>query len=308
MSKLKSSGWNPNQNASHLLAQAGVNLVNIFVNHAGTDKNKIAHDECAPTIRSVMANIHSAIHEAATNFKGYMKNIHAEMDTQHKLEVPFMYMRPPRIRSCVWELLWYEEVKINCYGCSPSNPGMAGSGVVFMVYTGERGKAWIKQLLDIACLFLAPKMEEIEVPVEEYKFIFEVKNLQIMELQVLGTLKWRMKAATPFTFMDYFFRKNNDDLPPPSTHISRLVKLILRRTRGIEYLEFKPSEAAAAVLISVIMEINLDKYEPYFIKMHKRSTKDHVSHEDESKTSKDSVESSENDVQVLVGCCINDQH
>ncbi|KAF6159525.1 hypothetical protein GIB67_032296 [Kingdonia uniflora] len=34
-------------------------------------------------------------------------------------------------------------------------------------------------------------------------------------------------------------------------------------------------------------------------KKQKLSTKDHVSHEDESKTSKDSVDSSENDVQVL---------
>ncbi|KAF6172797.1 hypothetical protein GIB67_034649 [Kingdonia uniflora] len=183
---------------------------------------------------------------------------------------------------------------------------------------------------------------------------------------------------------------NNDDLPPPSLQIYRLVELILRITREIEYLEFKSSEVAAAVSISVIRETNLDKYEPCFIKnvqkervfkclelihelqrsaavqsvpqnpigvldvlclsnksdelptvssvnssqedsnfkreyqkiamdmvlsimknnskKQKLSTKDHVSHEDENKTSKDSVESNENDVQVLVGCFINDQH
>ncbi|KAF6145171.1 hypothetical protein GIB67_020362 [Kingdonia uniflora] len=80
-----------------------------------------------------------------------------------------------------------------------------------------------------------------------------------MKLLVLSTLKWRMRVVTPFTFMDYFFCKNNDDLPPPGSQISRLVELILR------------------------------------------STKDHLSHEDESKTSKDSVERNENDVQVLGG-------
>ncbi|KAF6154180.1 hypothetical protein GIB67_016432 [Kingdonia uniflora] len=68
-----------------------------------------------------------------------------------------------------------------------------------------------------------------------------------------------MRAVTPFTFMDYFFRKNNDDLPLPSSQISRLVELILRVTRGIKYLEFKPSEVAAVVSISVIRETNLDK-------------------------------------------------
>ncbi|KAF6144713.1 hypothetical protein GIB67_017732 [Kingdonia uniflora] len=102
------------------------------------------------------------------------------------------------------------------------------------------------QLLAAACLSLAAKIEEIEVPlsvnlqVEECKFIFEAKTIQRMELLVLSILKWRMRVVTPFTFMDYFFR--------------------------IEYMESKPSKVAAAVSISVIRETNLDKYEPCFIK------------------------------------------
>ncbi|KAF6152919.1 hypothetical protein GIB67_039626 [Kingdonia uniflora] len=137
---------------------------------------------------------------------------------------------------------------------------------IYRFASTHRGKAWIMQLLAVACLSLATKMEEIEVhlsvdlQVKECKFIFEAKAIQRMELLVLGTLKWRMRDVTPFTFMDYFFRKNNDDLPPPSSQISRLVELILRLTRGIEYLEFKPSEVAAAVSISIIRETNLDKY------------------------------------------------
>ncbi|KAF6171888.1 hypothetical protein GIB67_011785 [Kingdonia uniflora] len=129
----------------------------------------------------------------------------------------------------------------------------------------QKGKAWIMQLLAVACLSLAAKMEEIEVPlsvdlqVEECKFIYEAKTIQRMEFLVFSTLKWRMRVVTPFTFMDYFFRKNNDDLPPPSSQISQLVELILRLTRGIEYLEFKPSEVAAVVSIYVIRETNLDK-------------------------------------------------
>ncbi|KAF6161685.1 hypothetical protein GIB67_013228, partial [Kingdonia uniflora] len=69
--------------------------------------------------------------------------------------------------------------------------------------------------------------------------------------------------------MDYFFRKNNDDLPPPSSQISRLVELILRLTRGIEYLEFKPSEVDAAVSIFVIRETNLTSMNL----LHKKCTK-----------------------------------
>ncbi|KAF6153915.1 hypothetical protein GIB67_023692 [Kingdonia uniflora] len=99
-----------------------------------------------------------------------------------------------------------------------------------------------------------------------------------------------MRAVIPFTFMDYFLHKNNDDLPPLSSQISRSVELILRLTREIEYLEFKSFEVVAVVSIFVTRETNLEK-----------STKDHVSYEDERKTSKDGVESSENYVQVLGG-------
>ncbi|KAF6142587.1 hypothetical protein GIB67_039551, partial [Kingdonia uniflora] len=103
-----------------------------------------------------------------------------------------------------------------------------------------RGKAWIMQLLAVACLSLVAKMEEIEVPLSidlQIEALLSV-DLQRMELLVLSTLKWTIRVVTPFTFMDYFFRKNNDDLPPPSPQISRSVELILRLTRGILRLFF----------------------------------------------------------------------
>ncbi|KAF6172462.1 hypothetical protein GIB67_006975 [Kingdonia uniflora] len=93
------------------------------------------------------------------------------------------------------------------------------------------------QLLDVACVSLAAKMEEIEVPlsvdlqVEEYKFIIEAKTIQRMELLVLSTLKWRMRAVTPFTFMDYFFQ------------ITAVVTVILEEGLGL----FLPSSNTGCV-------------------------------------------------------------
>ncbi|XP_058096994.1 cyclin-D3-1-like isoform X2 [Magnolia sinica] len=120
------------------------------------------------------------------------------------------------------------------------------------------GKAWMMQLLAIACLSLAAKMEETEVPlsldlqVGESKFVFEARTIQRMELLVLSTLKWRMQAVTPFSFIDYFLQKINDDKPPPRSSICKSVQLILGTIRGgIEFLEFRPSEVAAAVAITV---------------------------------------------------------
>ncbi|VFQ70112.1 unnamed protein product [Cuscuta campestris] len=125
------------------------------------------------------------------------------------------------------------------------------------VYELPRDKTWTVQLLAVACLSLAAKVEEISVPLTvdlqvcDPRFVFEGKTIQKMELLVLSTLKWRMQAYTPCTFIDYFLRKINDN-QLPSLHItSRSRRLILSTTKGIDFLEFRPSEVSAAVAIFV---------------------------------------------------------
>ncbi|XXG61092.1 hypothetical protein AAC387_Pa04g2834 [Persea americana] len=128
-------------------------------------------------------------------------------------------------------------------------------------YELPQGKSWMMQLLAIACLSLAAKMEETEVPlaldlqVGDSKFVFEAKTVQRMELLVLSTLKWRMQAVTPFSFIDYFLQKINDDKPPSRSSIFQSTGFILSTIRGIQFLGFRPSEVAAAVAISVTEEI-----------------------------------------------------
>ncbi|GMI90996.1 hypothetical protein HRI_002768900 [Hibiscus trionum] len=127
-------------------------------------------------------------------------------------------------------------------------------------YELPKGKAWTMQLLAVACLSLAAKMEETEVPllldlqVGESKFVFEARTIQRMELLVSSTLSWRMQAITPFSFIDYFLYKLNGDKIPPRSSISRSIQLISSTNKGIDLLEFKPSEIAAAVAISAAVE------------------------------------------------------
>ncbi|KAK3231017.1 hypothetical protein Dsin_002898 [Dipteronia sinensis] len=128
-------------------------------------------------------------------------------------------------------------------------------------YELPKGKAWMMQLLAVACLSLAAKMEETDVPLSldlqigESKFLFEAITIQRMELLVLSTLKWRMQAITPFSFIDNFSHKiNDDDQIPLRTLVLRSIQLIISTTKGIDFLEFKPSEIAAAVAISVTGE------------------------------------------------------
>ncbi|XP_027938781.1 cyclin-D4-2-like isoform X2 [Vigna unguiculata] len=120
-------------------------------------------------------------------------------------------------------------------------------------------RVWTMKLLAVGCISLAAKMEESDVPtsldlqVGESKYIFEAKTIQRMELLVLNTLKWRMQAITPFSFIDYFLQKiNDDDEAPIGASILQSSELILSTVRGIDFIEFRPSEIAAAVAISVV--------------------------------------------------------
>ncbi|XP_022740205.1 cyclin-D4-1 [Durio zibethinus] len=129
------------------------------------------------------------------------------------------------------------------------------------VYDLPRGKTWTVQLLAVACLSIASKMEETKVPlsvdlqVGEPKFVFQAKTIQRMELLVLSTLKWKMQVLTPCSFIDYFLGKICNDQYLSSTSMSRALQLILSTIRGIDFLEFRPSEIAAAVAISVLGEM-----------------------------------------------------
>uniref|UniRef100_A0A0D9XEM1 Uncharacterized protein n=1 Tax=Leersia perrieri TaxID=77586 RepID=A0A0D9XEM1_9ORYZ len=128
------------------------------------------------------------------------------------------------------------------------------------LYQLPDGKSWMTQLLAVACLSLAAKMEETNVPqsldlqVGEARYVFEAKTIQRMELLVLSTLKWRMQAVTPFSYVDYFLRELNGGNAPSRRSSLRSAELILSIVRGTECLEFRPSEIAAAVATAVIGE------------------------------------------------------
>uniref|UniRef100_A0A1J3IPA9 Cyclin-D4-1 n=1 Tax=Noccaea caerulescens TaxID=107243 RepID=A0A1J3IPA9_NOCCA len=130
------------------------------------------------------------------------------------------------------------------------------------VYDLPSDKLWTLQLLAVACLSLAAKTEETEVPmlidlqVGDPQFVFEAKSIQRMELLVLNKLKWRLRAITPCSYIRYFLRKMSKcDQEPSNTMISRSLQVIASTNKGIDFLEFRPSEVAAAVALSVSGEL-----------------------------------------------------
>ncbi|KAF6168116.1 hypothetical protein GIB67_011501 [Kingdonia uniflora] len=79
-------------------------------------RNKVAHDVSAPSLAAIYKYTLTAIQESSLKSTGVMKNLQVELNILHKLQVSHKRRRAPRIRSCIWELPWYEEVKINCDG------------------------------------------------------------------------------------------------------------------------------------------------------------------------------------------------
>ncbi|XP_022033285.1 cyclin-D4-1 [Helianthus annuus] len=129
------------------------------------------------------------------------------------------------------------------------------------VYELPKDKSWMMQLLAVTCLSLAAKIEETEIPPTldlqafESRFVFEAKTIQRMEMVVLTTLKWRMQSVTPFSFIDSFIRKLKDcgqSQPSSRSLILKSSQLILSLIKGVDFLEFQPSEIAAAVAMSVV--------------------------------------------------------
>lgn len=124
-----------------------------------------------------------------------------------------------------------------------------------------KGKVWMLQLLSVACLSLAAKVEETQVPflldlqAEEPDFFFKPRTIQRMELLVLSTLEWRMLSVTPFSFVDYFLQGGGNRKPPPRAMVARANELILNTHTVIDFLEHRPSAIAAAAVIRAAEEV-----------------------------------------------------
>ncbi|NP_001141798.2 Cyclin-D2-2-like [Zea mays] len=127
-------------------------------------------------------------------------------------------------------------------------------------YDLPHDKPWMRQLLSVACLALAVKMEETVLPLPvdlqvcDVKFEFEARTIGRMELLVLATLKWRMQAVTPFTFISYFLDKFNGGKPPSLALASRCTDIIIGTLKGSTFLSFRPSEIAAASALAAVSE------------------------------------------------------
>ncbi|WOK96389.1 cyclin-D2-1-like isoform X1 [Canna indica] len=120
---------------------------------------------------------------------------------------------------------------------------------------------WALQLLSVACLSLAAKMEETLLPplldlqVEDARFIFESRTILRMELLVLNSLNWRLRSITPFTFMDFFVHKIDPVGKYAQYLVSWATEITLATMKDFRFLSHCPSSLAAAAIICAADEV-----------------------------------------------------
>ncbi|XP_058776846.1 cyclin-D1-1-like isoform X1 [Vicia villosa] len=132
-----------------------------------------------------------------------------------------------------------------------------------------QSNGWPLQLLSVASLSLAAKMEETLVPslldlqVEGAKYIFEPRTIRRMELLVLSVLDWRLRSVTPFSFLSFFACKLDSTGIFTGFLISRATQIILSHIQEANFLAYWPSCIAAAAILYAANEIpNWSQVEP----------------------------------------------
>ncbi|XP_022752090.1 cyclin-D3-3-like [Durio zibethinus] len=128
----------------------------------------------------------------------------------------------------------------------------------------QKDKPWMGQLAAVACLSLAAKVEETQVPllldlqVDESKYVFDSNTIQRMELLVLSTLQWRMHPVTSISFFDHITRRLGLRTHLHWEFLRRCERLLLFLIADSRFMPYIPSILAAATMLHVIKEV-----EPY---------------------------------------------
>ncbi|OAY81477.1 Cyclin-D5-3 [Ananas comosus] len=173
-------------------------------------------------------------------------------------EAPSMLSQDWFVASRIDSIRWILRTRA-CFGFSYKTAYLAISFFdrFCLRRTIEKEKSWAIQLLSIACLSLAAKIEEERAPLlSEYRIeehAFRSNAILRMELLVLSTLEWRAIGVTPFDYLSYFV--NKFQCRDGSKHsIHEAVGFIFAIIEVISILDYRPSTIAAAAILAASNE------------------------------------------------------
>ncbi|RLN15705.1 cyclin-D2-2-like [Panicum miliaceum] len=127
----------------------------------------------------------------------------------------------------------------------------------------QAGQPWVQQLLGVKTSRWAKHttmLRKVAFMFEEYngvcseKYKFDAESIKNMEIFVMGSLNWRMQAVTPFSYINYFMDKFTQGKTLSCGFASRCTELILGTLEATKFLQFRPSEIAAAAVLSAAAE------------------------------------------------------
>ncbi|MCL7051624.1 hypothetical protein MKW94_020427 [Papaver nudicaule] len=125
----------------------------------------------------------------------------------------------------------------------------------------QNDKLWMIQLISVACITLAAKVEETQVPalldfqVEGTKYVFESRTIQRMELVILSSLHWKMNPVTPLSFLDHVIRRLGLKSNLHWEFMQKCQLLLLSIISDSRFVWYLPSVLAAATMLHVINRI-----------------------------------------------------
>ncbi|XP_020239564.1 cyclin-D3-3 [Cajanus cajan] len=127
-----------------------------------------------------------------------------------------------------------------------------------LAFRFQNGKPWMTHLAAVACLSLAAKLEETQVPllldlqVEDTPYLFEAKAIKKMEIFVLSTLGWRMNPPTPLSFLHYITAR----LAFKDHFLTTCESLLLSLLPDSRFFSYLPSVLATATIMQVIKNVH----------------------------------------------------
>ncbi|KAK7310831.1 hypothetical protein RJT34_08585 [Clitoria ternatea] len=155
-------------------------------------------------------------------------------------------------------------LKVNAhYSFSPLTALLAVNYLDRFLFTfrSQNSKPWMTHLASVACLSLAAKVEETQVPllldlqVEDTKYLFEAKTIKRMEILVLSTLGWKMNPVTPVSFLDYITRRLGLKNHLCWEFLKRCEGVLLSVLGDSRFMSYLPSVLATATLIHVVNSV-----------------------------------------------------
>ncbi|XP_024541903.1 cyclin-D2-1 [Selaginella moellendorffii] len=157
---------------------------------------------------------------------------------------------------------WMIKVR-GVYGFSPATVALSVSYLDRYLAKELRHKvwkAWMIELLSIACLSLAAKMEETFVPllqdlqIEGLEHLFESVTIQRMEVSVMKLLEWRLNSITAFSFVGGLLRSIELQQHLKLLAWNRINELLLGTLAEIVFLDFSASVVAVAATVCALQE------------------------------------------------------